>query len=157
MTFAKGTKTSIETSEGQIKTMLRKANADGIAFMEAKDHAIVAFHLQGRSIRFRLPLPARTDERFTMTRVNQHSALQPRGRDAADNLWVQACRERWRQLHLCIKAKLESVEQEIELFDDAFLSQIVTPDGETVGEKVKPQMTALMDGKPLRPLLSGPQ
>lgn len=157
MAYAKGTKTSIAKSEDQIKTMLRKAGAAAIAMMEESAYAIVAFHLHERSIRFRLPLPRRDDERFTLGVDRYSHRPARRAPDKADALWVQACRERWRQLHLCIKAKLESVEQEIELFDDAFLSQIVTPDGDTIGDKVKPQMTALMDGKPLRPLLlAGP-
>lgn len=152
MAYAKGTKTSISTSEEQIKTMLRKAGAEAIAMMEERASAVIAFHLNGRSIRFRLPLPARDDF------VRSESGRQARSAGTIDAAWMQASRERWRQLHLCIKAKLESVEQDIELFDDAFLSQIVTPDGDTIGEKVKPQMTALMDGKPLRPLmLAGPQ
>ena len=152
MTFAKGTKTAISTTEEQIKTMLRKAGANTIAMMEEPTSAVVAFHLQGRSIRFRLPLPTRDG----FLRSQRGTGWQENKESTVDNLWMQASRERWRQLHLCIKAKLESVEQEIELFDDAFLSQIVTPDGETIGEKVKPQMTALMDGRPLRPLLGGP-
>jgi hypothetical protein len=152
MAYAKGTKTEIATSEAQIKKMLQKAGAEAIAMMEERASAIVAFHLNGRSIRFRLPLPKRED----YLRSQRGTGWQDNKPSTIDNLWMQASRERWRQLHLCIKAKLESVEQEIELFDDAFLSQIVTPDGETIGEKVKPQMTALMDGRPLRPLLAGP-
>ncbi len=155
--YAKGTKTSIAKSEDDIKTMLRKAGAETIGIMEDPEAAFVAFHLNGRSIRFKLPLPRKDEERFTHWRVvNQRGpvgSLTPRTPDAAANLWVQACRERWRQLQLCIKAKLVSVEEGVELFDDAFLSQIVTPDGTTVGDKVKPQMAALMDGKPLRPLI----
>lgn len=150
MAYAKGTKTEISKSEDQIKTMLRKAGADAIAMMEEPASAVVAFHLHGRSIRFRLPLPRR--EAFERSATGR----QERSASTITAAWMQASRERWRQLHLCIKAKLESVEQEIELFDDAFLSQIVTPDGMTIGEKVKPQMTALMDGQPLRPLLAGP-
>lgn len=155
MAYAKGTKTEIGTTETQIKKMLQKAGAEAIAMMEERERAVIAFHLNGRAIRFNLPLPKRDD--FALRNVsNQYgpAGKAPIKKTATiDNLWMQASRERWRQLHLCIKAKLESVEQSIELFDDAFLSQIVMPDGQTIGEKVKPQMTALMEGKPLRPLM----
>lgn len=155
--FAKGTKTDIATSEAQIKKMLQKEGADSIAIMEERTRAVIAFQLKGRSIRFTLPLPQQDEPRFVYKVVfgRRGDTLHPVATQR--DLWVQATRERWRQLHLCIKAKLESVAQDIELFDDAFLSQIVTPDGETIGEKVKPQMVALMDGKPLRPLLEGPR
>lgn len=153
MAYAKGTKTEIGTTETQIKKMLQRAGAERIAMMEEPARAIIAFHLNGRAIRFNLPLPTR--DQFASTR--RGTGFQENKASTVDNLWMQASRERWRQLHLCIKAKLESVEQNIELFDDAFLSQIVMPDGETIGEKVKPQMTALMEGKPLRPLMiAGP-
>lgn len=155
--YAAGTKASIAKSEDDIKSMLRKAGAETIMIGEDPASAYVAFHLSGRSIRFKLPLPRRDEDRFTMRRLNQSNQLGPQTPDAAANLWVQACRERWRQLTLCIKAKLVSVQEGVETFDDAFLSQIVTPDGTTVGDKVKPQMAALMDGKPLRPLIEGPR
>lgn len=160
MTFAKGTKTSIDTTEQQIKKMLQKAGATGTAFMEERSRAIVAFHLNERSIQFRLPLPERDDSKFTHWYVkNSHGLAKeptPRSADAAANLWVQACRERWRALHLCIKAKLESVEQGIETFDESFLAHIQTPDGRTVGDQVIPEMLAQLEGKPMRPLLAPP-
>lgn len=158
MTFAKGTKTAIGDTEQQIKTMLRKAGAEGTAFLEEKTRAIVAFHLNGRAIQFRLPLPSRDEHRFQFAKVNQFASGGERRRapDAAADMWVQACRERWRALHLCIKAKLESVEQNIESFDQAFLSHIQTPDGRTVGDQVIPELEAQLAGRPPRPLLGGP-
>lgn len=152
--YATGTKTDISTTETQIKRMLMAAGADGVAMMEQRDKAIVAFHLSDRAIQFRLPLPTRDDERFTyMMAYGRHKTL--RSPDAAAHAWTQACRERWRALHLCIKAKLESIEQGIETFDDAFLAHIQTPDGETVGDKMRKELPRLLDGKPLRPLLGG--
>lgn len=156
MSYAKGTKTSIENTEAQIKTMLRRVGADAVAMFEERTRAVVAFHLDGRAIQFRLPLPSRDAPQFTMRRVNQHSAFSPNAPDAADRLWVQACRERWRALHLCIKAKLESVEQGIETFDEAFLAHIQMPDGETVGDKVITPMRGQLAGAPMVPLLPGP-
>lgn len=153
--FATGTKTSISTTEEQIKTMLRKAGAEKVGTMEEPGQVFIAFVLHDRSIRFRVPLPRRDEDRFTTKATGSpYGTRAPRGATVGDGLWVQACRERYRQLHLCIKAKLESVEQGIELFDDAFLSQIVTPDGQTFGDKLRPQMKELMDGKPLPPLLT---
>lgn len=158
--FAAGTKTSIATTEAQIKTMLQKHGADAFGMMEERDRAIIAFRLEGRHIQFRLPLPTAKDERFTHYRVANGRGpagnLTPRTEEAARNLWVQACRERWRQLHLCIKAKLEAVAQDIETFDESFMPHIVMPDGETLGDKVLGEMQAQLAGKPMRPLLAPP-
>lgn len=156
MTYAKGTKTSIENSEQQIKTMLRKAGADAVAMFEERTRAVIGFHLNGLAIQFRLPLPAKDDPKFLYKPVfgRVGDTLHPKATQEA--LWVQACRERWRALHLCIKAKLEAVEQNIETFEEAFLSHIQTPDGRTVGDQVIPELKAQLAGKPPRALLPPP-
>jgi hypothetical protein len=46
--------------------------------------------------------------------------------------------QRWRALLLVIKAKLESVESNIETFEHAFLAQIVMPNDQTVSEILNP-------------------
>ena len=46
---------------------------------------------------------------------------------------AEEVRRRWRALLLVIKAKLESVESGIETFEEAFASQIVLANGQTVG------------------------
>lgn len=148
MAYAKGTKTTIDTTEQQIKAMLRKMGADSILFAEQPNMATVMFHLRGRALTFRLPLPGKESFR----RTPQKGLV--RSEDAAAQAWVQACRERWRGLHLCIKAKLESVDQKIESFDEAFLSHITMPGGDTVGDRVLPEMQAMLEGQPPRPLLS---
>lgn len=91
-----------------------------------------------------------------MRAVNQTETMVPRSRDAASEAWVQACRERWRQLHLCIKAKLESIAGDIETFDEAFLAHVVMPDGQTVGEAVIPEVANRLAGGAPRPLLPPP-
>lgn len=153
--FAKGTKTDIATSEAQIKKMLQREGADAIAIVEGRSHAQVAFQLKERSIRFNLPLPARDDPKFIFKVVFGRIGDTPHPKATQDGLWVQANRERWRQLHLCIKAKLESIAQGIETFDEAFLAHVVMADGQTVGEKTIPEMQAQLQGAAPRSLLLG--
>jgi hypothetical protein len=47
-------------------------------------------------------------------------------------------RRLWRALLLAIKAKLEVVESGLAIFEEEFLSNIVMPDGCTVGEHARP-------------------
>lgn len=150
--YAKGTKTSIATSETQIKTMLQREGADAVAIVEGSGRALVAFQLRDRSIRFTVNLPRRED----FARSQRGTGWQENSLKTVDNLWVQANRERWRQLHLCIKAKLEAVAQEIESFDEAFLAHVVMGDGRTVAESVIPEMVGQLAGAPARPLLPAP-
>jgi hypothetical protein len=67
---------------------------------------------------------------------------------------AQEERRRWRALHLAIKAKLEIAKEEIETFDEVFLANIVTYDGQTVGEQLVPQLKAVLSGQSAIKLLS---
>ena len=69
--------------------------------------------------------------------------------------WEQACRQRWRALKLVIQAKLEAVESGISVFEDEFMSNIVLPDGRTVGEFMKPQIEETYIHGTMPPLLPG--
>jgi hypothetical protein len=56
-------------------------------------------------------------------------------------LWEQACRERWRSLALCIKAKMETVRSGISSFEIEFLPHfVVGPKGRTIADEIVPQL-----------------
>lgn len=156
MAYGKNTNVDAGDSERQIKTMLRKAGADGTAFFEEPTRIVVVFQLEGRRITFRVPLPDRWSEEFTHARYGARG-VQPRTEEAAEKVWEQACRGRWRQLHLCIKAKLESVEAGIESFEDAFLAHVTMPDGQTVGDMVRAPIAIAYQSGTMQPLLPAPK
>lgn len=145
MTFAKGTKVAIETTDHQIKTMLRKAGATAYATFEDDSGAKIAFRLNDLNIRMSLAMPDRESREFTHATYGARGS-QPRPEAQAEKAWEQACRERWRALHLCVKAKLEAINAGVETFEDAFLAHVQTDTGETVGERMKPQLAAIISG-----------
>lgn len=152
MTFAKGTKVAIDTTTQQIKAMLRKAGAVAFATMEEDTSGAIAFRLHDLNVRMTIPMPDRWHRRFTHT---PDRGLE-RSDEAAEQLWAQACKERWRALHLCVKAKLEAIDAGVETFEDAFLAHVQTETGETIGERIKPQLTAIVAGNaPLQ--ITGPR
>lgn len=156
MAYAKGTKVAIETTDRQIKDMLRKAGATAYATFENRTSASIAFHLNDLNIRMNLSMPDPDDERFTMRKVNQHGAMAPQSASVAEKLWEQACKERWRALHLCVKAKLEAIDAGVETFEDAFLAHVQTDTGETIGQRIKPQLQSIVAGNmPLQ--ITGPR
>ena len=132
--YAENTTVSSELSRLEIEKTLPRYGADGFMYAISNDKAMIAFKMCERQIRFILPLPAKSDFRKT-----------PTGRDRTENsqmeAWEQACRQRWRALHLVIKAKLEAVECGISMFEDEFMANIILPDGETVGDFMRPQIT----------------
>jgi hypothetical protein len=99
---------------------LRKAGADRIAQAEEPGRIAVQCFLNDRLLRFTIELPEHPQQR----------------------------RQRGRALLLVIKAKIESIESGVETFDEAFLANIVTPGGATVGDWLIPQIeTAYVEGK----------
>ena len=132
--YAKNTNVSSELSRLEIEKILIRYGAENFAYASANGMSLIGFTMNERQIKFILPLPKR--EEF---------ALTPTGRTRTENsqyeAWEQACRQRWRALKLVIQAKLEAVECGISVFDDEFMANIVLPNGGTVGEFMRPQIS----------------
>lgn len=150
--FAATTDVSVEKSRAEIERLITRYGATHTAFMSAPGRAMIMFEAQERRIVFELPLPDIADPKFARTPARRQ-VLSPERRTAA---WEQACRQRWRALALVIKAKLEAVESGITTFEDEFLAHIVMPDGQTVGNHVRPAIHAWYAGGTMRPLLPPP-
>lgn len=136
--YASDTKVPVSKTRSEIEQLLdrHKAKQYGTAVDYELLAARVQFRLHDRIVRFVIALPDR--KRF-----------------GASARFERAERQRWRALLLVIKAKLESVENSIETFEHAFLSQIVMPNDRTVGDLVVPHVAlAYQTGRV--PLALGP-
>ncbi|NTS31394.1 hypothetical protein HQ945_09025 [Phyllobacterium sp. BT25] len=153
MAYSKDTSVSVERTEGEIKSIIRKYGATSFASFESGVTAMIAFEMQGRRIVFKLPLPDKDAKQFRFTPGRGLA----RTKDQQLLAWEQACRSRWRALLLSIKAKLESVEGGIETFEDAFLAHIQMPDGLSVSEHVRPRIATAYETNSMQPLLPGPR
>lgn len=135
--FAKNTHVSIERSQEQIKSVLRKYEADGIGTWEERGKAAMQFIIGGLKVHIEVSLPLSTDTEFHQTDTGRE-----RGGVAAHKAYEQAVRQRWRALLLAIQAKLEAVETGISTLEKEFLSYIVLGDGQTVGDHLLPGLAA---------------
>lgn len=115
--FAARTSVSVEKTETEIKSYLRKHGANAVGTYSSSCEAVVVFDINNRRVKFVITL--------TGTDANDNDR---RKSDAED-------RRRWRCLLLVIKAKFEAIESQIEDFDESFLSHIVSRDGKTVWEE----------------------
>lgn len=149
--FAKGTEVSVEKSRAEIEKLIVRYGATSTAFMNAPGRALIMFEAKGRRIVFELPLPDQADKKW-----DRDGRSRVRKPDERYKVWEQACRQRWRALALVIKAKLEAVESGITTFEDEFLAHIMMPDGQTVGQHVRPRVAAAYDQGGMVPLLPGP-
>ncbi len=134
MTFASKTTVPEARSRDEIERTLARYGADLFVYVQEQGRAEIMFRSDGRRVRFVLHFPA---EKEMTTRQK----------------YEQARRSLWRSLLLCIKSKLESVEAGIEVFDEAFLGQIVMPNGRTVIEETLPQIEQAYESGDDGPLL----
>ena len=119
--YAEGTKVPVSQSRVEIERLLErhKAKQYGTAVDYDLLQARVQFRLHDRIVRFIIALPDR--------------------KKYGDGVrFERAERQKWRALLLVIKAKLESVENAIETFEQAFLANVVMPNDRTVAEIMAP-------------------
>lgn len=110
--YASETKVPVVRTKAEIEDLVEnKYGASAFGSFKEGDQAVVMFSLQGRNIMFRMTIDYSTK---------------------------QTERTNWRALLMVIKAKLESVASGIETLEEAFLSQVVAPDGRTYGDHVIP-------------------
>lgn len=123
MPYAKYTEVPVSRTRAEIDQLLERAKAKqhGTAIDYDLMTARVQFKLHDRVVRFTVALPDKK-------KLGEGTRFD------------RAERQRWRALLLVLKAKLESVESNIETFEHAFLSQIVMPNDKTVAEIISPQI-----------------
>lgn len=136
--YAQKTEVPVERSRAEIESILTRYGADqfGYAHDTGRGLASIQFRAADRHIKFVLRLPNVNADEFRYTPARR----KVRGPDERHKAWEQACRQRWRALALCIKAKLEAVEAEITEFENEFMAHIVLPNGRTVAELMRPQI-----------------
>lgn len=150
-TYAAGTTVGSDQSRAEIERTLTRYGASSFAYAWDAGRAMVGFAVDGRQVRFVLPMPDRTAREFTHT----PSTRKPRTPKAAAEAYEQAVRQRWRALALVVKAKLEAVQAGIVTFDQEFLAHIVLPSGDTVFDQVQPRLQAALESSSAPALLPG--
>jgi hypothetical protein len=142
MAYAERTEISVDKSVGEITALLRKSGAERIANAAMPERLAIQCFVKDRMLRFTVRLPL-LEQMPRYDGSNRYLTEKQRAmkRD-------QAHRQRARALLLVIKAKLESVESGVETFDEAFLANVVMPDGLTVAELALPTIEkAYIEGK----------
>lgn len=152
MSYAEGTAVPVERSKAEIESMLIRYGADQFVSGWGETEARIQFRAKGRYVRFVLPIPARTEKRFTH---QAKYAWKPRTQGEAMKAWESELRRLWRALALVVKAKLEAVQSGIVGFEDEFMAHIVMPDGKTVAEHARPMIASAYETGKVVALLPG--
>lgn len=149
-TYTSKTEVTSDRSRAEIEKTLGRYGASHFAYMSEPGAARVAFQKDGRQMRFTIPLPDTNNREFT------HHSRGARTVSAREQMYEQACRQRWRALALVVKAKLEAVEAGISEFDQEFCAHTVLPSGRTVYEETATQVATMIEtGMPGHLMLEG--
>lgn len=146
--YAENTAVSVSSSQAEIEHILTRYGATGFLRGWDNEKAFLAFSVNDRQVRFVLPLPAKSEFRYT-----HHRYPRPRSPTGIEEAWEQACRQRWRALALVVKAKLEAVQAGISTFEQEFLANIMLPNGQLVGQWMQPQIATAYETGSMPPLL----
>lgn len=143
--YASTTSVSVEKSRAEIEATLARYGAERFAYATEPGRAIIGFQIKDTTgvllaIRMTLPLPTKSEKRFTM-RKSHGGRLVENDPLKVNQLWEQACRSSWRSLCLVIKAKLEACATGISTVEREFLADVLLPNGAgTIGEMIRPQL-----------------
>jgi hypothetical protein len=149
--YAQDTQVTTDKSKSEIENTLKRYGASKFGYMwdEETNRCVVSFVISTREVRIQLPMPDKAAKEFTRTPTGLLRSPQ-----SAKDAYEQACRQRWRALALVIKAKLEAVTAGISTVEREFFTDTVTPTGETVYERLHPQLDNLLSGRPGQLLLT---
>ncbi len=147
MPYAKNTRVDAGRTVSQIRTLIERFGASDFGFVAGSARATVAFRYQGRTVRFDLELPSRSEFAETPVRGRARSPA------AAHRSWQRACDAKWRSLLLLIKALFVAIEDGLLDFDRAFMHDIVMPDGRTVGQRLLADVQSAVTNNQNVPLL----
>lgn len=131
--YANQTKVPAYQTRHDIERLVREYNAHDFIVGLRDETIVVAFSTDAYSVIFRLAMPKERDFQLTLSG-------KPRTAPQIQNALDQEERRLWRALFLALKARFIAVEEGIETFEEAFLSNIITADGRTVGMHVQPQL-----------------
>lgn len=145
--YAERTTVAKDQSLAEIERTLTRYGATGFMYGWSGDQVMIGFVIRNRQMKLSIPLPARNSREFT------HHSRGMRTQNAAQEVYDQAVRQRWRALALYVKATLEAVEAGIISMEDAFLAYTALPGGGTVGQWLQPQMQEVLTTGGLPPLL----
>lgn len=162
--YAEDTTVSVEKSEAELKTLLRKHGAEQrLVFSDdVKGAAVVQFTLEDRMVRLKLrtfrddlPDPALTyygSDGPTCPRGWNGWSLKRRGE------WVDGCQQQfersaWRRLVLVVKSKLELVADGMATMEEEFLAYILLPNNSTVYEECADRLSAAYESGQVPPML----
>lgn len=154
--YAQGTDVPVDKSQAEIQKLLRDRGAARFLSGWDEDFVKIGFEIKGRMVRFNIPMPKLKDFATFTNYRNGNPYQSKRSKEAQQKAYDSEVQRRWRSLLLLLKAKFEILDFELSTFEKEFMSNIVLPDGSTVGDWIEPQIeVAYSKGRMPLALMSG--
>lgn len=136
------TTVTVEKSQGEIRSLLSKHGAERFSFMEGEANGRwwvgLEFVHHDHLVRIAAPLKE-PDEQAIRGKVRR--ARTKRREDFVREHNEQEGRRIWRVIYWSLKSRLEAVEEELETFEQAFLSHLVDPGtNQTLWDGIRPHV-----------------
>lgn len=148
--YAATTSVPVARTRAELESLLVRFGADQFAYGLDAERWLIAFMVSGRQIRMILPRPKASEPAITRTPTgNRRTPAQ------ITTQLEQEERRRWRALLLVVKAKLTAVSDGISTVEREFLSDLMLPDGRTMGEWVGPQLEVVYGSGSMPALMPG--
>lgn len=145
--YAADTSVPVSKSRDEIERTLARFGASAFAyFSNSAGDVAIGFEIANLRVQMHMSLPPKGDFELSPTGRQRTAAT-------AEAEWEKACRQRWRSLANGIKAKLALVDDGISTVEREFLADVMTPDGQTVGQKVLPELRAIAQGREVPALM----
>lgn len=156
--YAKNTEVSARQSMAELEDLLERfggGQPTAFAYGSSGGRASVQFDIRGRRVRLHLALPGPESFRHG-ERSNQSATWRIERTPAQMRAMHEAeARRLWRSLVDVVKAKLVAIDDGISTLEGEFLSNLVLPSGETVGERMADDLEATLRTGELPPLMPG--
>lgn len=140
--YAKGTTVPVDRSVAAIRVRLAKSGCNSFGYLEEDTQeggrGGVMWKLAGYSFRIVVPYPDATDDEIAFTPQGRKRTPAQISSERAKEI-----RRRWRSLELIVKAKLEAIAIGWLSLEDAFVADILLPDGLTLAESFGPRLSEL--------------
>lgn len=139
--YATKTTVSVAHSKAEIEDTFNRFGIRNIGYFCEDDSAVVMFKHDGQPYSIYVTLPDPDAKEFHVT---PGRGLE-RTSDQAYAAWEQACRVKWRELALLIKAKLVAISSKAAAFEDEFLAYAMLPSRETLGHWARRQLSDMRE------------
>jgi hypothetical protein len=130
--YASGTKVSEAKSHFELQQLFKKFGCEGTGYMEHEDETRLMFAKDGVTYKFTLRFPDGESQ------IKVGSNYRP-GTHGSKLDYERA--RKMRALVMIVKAQLVAIEEGIATWDDMFIGQTVTDNGQTIAERWGPQVT----------------